>query len=254
MTVKMPKTESMARENLSLFSNNFAVCYCDDMPRGITGLLANNLVNTFGLPSCIISFSDADDGDATGSLRSARGYDLTAVLDQCADLFLDKGGHSFAAGFSMERKNFDAFLASMKDICANIEFTKADDSDKVDIDAELPPSYLTPQIMSLVDKFEPYGIDNEELVFLSRQLTITDISFIGKLEAKHVKLTLHTGRNYWDARYWNAAEKVNVDFSLNDKVDAVFRIKWDTFTGIAKPQLAILDIQRSKVAAYDGAK
>jgi single-stranded-DNA-specific exonuclease len=234
--------QPIAAENLETYSGNLAFAWDDDIPRGATGITANRLSSHFKVPSLVVSFNE---GIATGSLRSARGYDLQGLLEQCADLFIDWGGHGYAAGFSMDKSNWDAFLERLRVAAKTIEFGAPDpDEDVIFVDAELPLSYLNPDIFKIVDIFQPYGKDNKEIMFLSRGLKVIDLSFMGKLEARHVKLTLDTGRYKWAAVYWNAAEKVNADFALHDYVDAVFKIERNWFKGNEIPQLCINDLQR----------
>ena len=76
-------------------------------------------------------------------------------------------------------------------------------------------------------------------------MKITDISLMGKPEAKHVKLTLDTGKHKWPAVYWQAAEKVKTDFDLGDTVDLVFRITRNWFKGNETPQIVVSDLKRS---------
>ncbi|MDR0382890.1 MAG: single-stranded-DNA-specific exonuclease RecJ [Spirochaetaceae bacterium] len=235
----------IAERNFEAFSGNLAVAWGSDIPRGATGITANRLCSQFKAPSVVVSFND---GVGTGSMRSSRGYDLQGILEQCADLFVDWGGHGFAAGFTLELSKWDAFEERLKMAAKTMEFPPAKaDADTVNIDAELPLSYLNPDIFEIVDRFQPYGKENKELVFLSRGLKALDISFMGKLEARHVKLTLDAGKYKWAAVYWNAAEKVKADFTLKDKVDAVFRIERNWFKGAEIPQLCILDLQREGV-------
>lgn len=232
----------IATQNLEVYSGNLAFAWSDDIPRGATGITANRLSSHFKLPSLVVSFND---GIATGSLRSARGYDLQGILEQCADLFIDWGGHGYAAGFSMDRANWDAFLERLRTAAKTIEFSAPkSDAETIYIDAELPLSYLNPDIFKVIDTFQPYGKDNKELMFLSRGLKVIDIGFIGRLETRHVKLTLDAGRYKWAAVYWNAAEKVDKDFTLNDVVDAVFKIERNWFKGNEIPQICVHDLQR----------
>jgi single-stranded-DNA-specific exonuclease len=234
--------QPIAERNLEAYSGNLAFAWGDDIPRGATGIIANRLCSHFKLPSIVVSFND---GIATGSMRSARGYDLQGILEQCADLFIDWGGHGFAAGFSLERDKWDAFLERLQTAAKVIEFPPAKvDADTIYIDAELPLSYLNPDIFKIVDMFQPYGKDNRELMFLSRGLKVIDLNFMGKLDARHVKLTLDAGRYKWAAVYWNAAERVNTDFTLNDYVDAVFKVERNWFKGNSIPQLCVYDLQK----------
>jgi single-stranded-DNA-specific exonuclease len=237
--------QPIAERNLEAYSGNLAFAWGDDIPRGATGIIANRLCAHFKLPSIVVSFND---DIATGSMRSARGYDLQGILEQCADLFIDWGGHGFAAGFSLERDKWDAFLERLQTAAKTIEFPPAKvDADTIYIDAELPLSYLNPDIFKVVDLFQPYGKENKELMFLSRGLKVIDLNFMGKLDARHVKLTLDAGRYKWAAVYWNAAERVNTDFTLNDYVDAVFKVERNWFKGNSIPQLCIYDLQKAGV-------
>jgi single-stranded-DNA-specific exonuclease len=112
------------------------------------------------------------------------------------------------------------------------------------VDAELPPSYLNPEILKVVDRFEPYGQENEALIFLTRNLIIKDMNLVGK-DLAHVKLTLDTGTYKWPAMYWRAGEKVKRDFDLGDRVDIVFTVSRDWFNGMETPQIIVMDLRRS---------
>jgi single-stranded-DNA-specific exonuclease len=234
--------EPLAAESLAEYNNHLVIAAGEDIYRGVTGIMANRLVSRFKTPALVVSFS-AD--TATGSLRSVKGYDLRSILEQCADLFLDWGGHNYAAGFSMVRSNWEPFLERLKRISGTIEFTDADDGERITVDAELPQSYLTPDIFKLVDRFEPYGEENTPLTFMARGLRVADLSFMGKIEAKHVKLTLDAGKHKWPAVYWQAADKVKRDFDLSDTVDIVFTLNRNWFNGAETPQIIITDLRRT---------
>jgi single-stranded-DNA-specific exonuclease len=234
--------ESLAQKSLPDFDNKFAVAGSDKIVRGITGIMANRMVGFFKVPALALSFGDI----YTGSLRSAGGYSLTLILEQCADLFIDKGGHDFAAGFSMVPANFEAFLGRLKQIAYNIELQAEAGKETIAVDAELPPSYLTPDILKIIDRFEPFGAENDPLTFLVRKVKVQDIQFMGKHGVKHDKLTLDTGKNKWTALYWSAADKVKKDFDINDQVDLVFKITRNFYNGSETPQIIVTDLKRSR--------
>ena len=234
--------EPLAAGNMKTFNDKLAVAYGSSIPRGVTGIMANRLTGRFKVPSLVASFGD---GTITASLRSVKGYDLGRLLEPCSDLFMDWGGHDYAAGFSIKTEKWDSFLDYLKSFAGSMEIKIQDDEDILLIDAELPLSYLSPNIFTLIDRFEPYGEGNEALSFLVRRIRITDISFMGKGEAKHVKLTLDAGKHKWPAVYWQAADKVKREFDLGDEVDLVFRITRNWFKGNETPQLIISDLKRS---------
>jgi single-stranded-DNA-specific exonuclease len=235
--------EPMAYKSLSEYDEKFALVYGEDINRGVTGLIAQRVARRFNVPAMAVSFS----GElCTGSLRSARAYNVQAILEQCGDLFIDSGGHRFAAGFTMGKGNWESFMDRLKNAAYSIEFAGEDAEEIVSIDAELPPAYLSPDIFRLVDRFEPYGSENNPLTFLAKKLTIREINFIGKPEAKHIKMTVDTGKHKWPALYWQAADRVvNKEFGVDDQVDMVFTLSRDYYKGNETPQMMITDLKKS---------
>jgi len=249
------RAEPEAYKSLSEYSGNMAVYAEENMLPGITGLIANRLAEHFNVPVLIAAFTGES---VKGSLRSVRDYDLSFMLEQCADLFLNHGGHDFAAGFGMERANWPALLGRLKTIASNMEL-RALKEETLDIDAEIPLSYLSlleddPKVkgkkdlylLRLVERFEPFGEKNRPLIFLSRGLTIADIMLMGKEELKHAKLTLDAGKIKWPAVYWNAASRIKVDFDKGDTVDIVYTVNKNWFNGSVTPQLMIKDLRAQK--------
>jgi single-stranded-DNA-specific exonuclease len=103
---------------------------------------------------------------------------------------------------------------------------------------------MTPDILKLSDRFEPFGKDNLELQFLVKNALMVNADIIGKTE-KHLKLTLQCGICKWPARFWNAAERYGRDFSKGDKVNVVFSFKRDSFNGTETVQMIVTDMERA---------
>ena len=236
--------ESAAYKNFALFNEKITIVYSEKINKGITGLIAQRGVRTFNVPSIAVSMGDKI---YTGSIRSARGYNVCTLFEQCCELFIDAGGHQAAGGFSMVSDNWETFLQRLRDIAETLEIDEVQDEAEIQIDAELPHNYLTPDILKLVDSFEPYGKENDPLTFMSKNLIVKDINFIGKPESKHLKLMLEAGKYKWPALYWQNADRVhNKEFGINDKVDITFNISRDYFRGNEIPQMIILDLRKSK--------
>jgi single-stranded-DNA-specific exonuclease len=234
--------EPLAEDNMGAYADKLAIAYGPNIPRGVTGIMANRLLGRFKVPSMVASFGEKV---ITASLRSVKGYDLRLLLEPCADLFFDWGGHDFAAGLSISEEKWPSFLERLKAAAPEIKLPDGEDEETLIVDAELPLSYLNHDILTLLDKFEPYGEGNDQLTFMAKNLSVTDINLIGKPEAKHVKLTLDTGKHKWPAVYWQAADKVKRDFDLGDKIDLVFHINRNWFKGTETPQFVVSDLKRS---------
>jgi single-stranded-DNA-specific exonuclease len=234
--------EPMAVDQLEKFGGKLALAFGENINRGVTGIMATRLVKRFDAPALVVSFVG---NIATGSFRSVKGYNLRPLLEQCAGLFLDWGGHDHAAGFSMELGRWDEFIERLVFASAAMEFDQDADGETIQIDAELPPAYLTPETIDLVEQFEPYGEENGPLTFMTRKARISDISLMGKNGAKHARLTLDIGSYKWPAVYWQAADKIPGEFDLNDTVDLVFTLSRNWFNGDGKPQMVITDLKRT---------
>ena len=67
--------------------------------RGVIGIVASKIVDTFYRPAIVLSI---EDGVAHGSCRSIPGFDMLAALESCAPMMLRFGGHKQAAGLQIE--------------------------------------------------------------------------------------------------------------------------------------------------------
>lgn len=226
-----------ARESHEKLSGKLVVVGGPEIYRGITGILAARLAKYFNAPSIVVAVLD---GKAVGSARSVNGIHIKRMLDRISELFIDYGGHDFAAGFSLELERYDTFLERVAAISQDLE--EGDEGGNIEIDAELPDRYMTPKLKNLLDLFEPYGEGNPPLTFLVRGARIADITLIGKKEQSHVRLLVDTGSSKWPAVFWNAANRVGRDFSKNDKVDIAFRLGINNYQNQENLQLTVLDI------------
>jgi single-stranded-DNA-specific exonuclease len=236
--------EPMAYKSLSVHSEKLALVYGEEISRGVTGLIAQRVSRRFNVPSLAVSFAAEV---YTGSVRSARGYNIGGLLEQFGDLFIDSGGHEFAGGFSLKKEHWNDFTERLKTVAYAVEFDETKEGEDVSIDAEIPLDYLNPDLLKLTDLFAPYGKDNAPLNFLAKNLVIEELYFIGKVESKHLRMTLAGGKHKWPALYWDAAARVlNKEFGKGDRVDAVFNISRDWYRGVANPQMMIIDLRRSE--------
>src|SRR5215471_1158124 len=71
----------------------------DGWHRGVIGIVASKLVDTFYRPAIVLS---VEDGVAHGSCRSISRFDMLGALERCAHLLSRFGGHRQAAGLTLE--------------------------------------------------------------------------------------------------------------------------------------------------------
>lgn len=210
--------------------------------RGVAGTIAGKLCSTYDIPSIVVTYVD---DNAIGSMRSCRNFEALSLLGKMSELFISYGGHKYAAGFSFKKERLQDFLKGLSRYAPEIEL-ESSDAEKIEIDAQLPCEYLKPNLLSVVDAFEPYGEENRELTFLSERLKIQDALILGKTEKQHLKLTLDCGTVKWPAILWGGAEYLHRDFEKGDLVDVVYKISRNTYNGVETPQMIITDIRRSR--------
>jgi single-stranded-DNA-specific exonuclease RecJ len=243
-TKTWPLVEQMASESITRFEGKLVIAAGENIYRGITGIMANRLVNRFQLPAMVVCLGEEL---AIGSIRSPGNYDLRLLLEPLSDIINNYGGHECAVGFNLQRSLWDQFLNRLEIEVSTIQYTEVADTESITVDAELPHNYITPEIFTVIDRFEPYGTGNEPLVFASQELKIIDMVLMGKRAPKHVKFTLDTGKYKWSAIFWKAANTIDKEFDIGDKINLMYTINRNWYKGIEKPQIIIRDIVKSAI-------
>lgn len=222
-------------------NKKLCVIYNQNINKGVTGIVAARIMQDNNLPSIIVT---ENQGLCVGSMRSCRGFVATSFLDSFKDFFINHGGHDYAAGFSFEKEKIDEFLKKCTELSKNISLEEL--HEELNIDAEIPPSYFTPEIFNLLELFEPYGQDNQELILLSSNLKLCDVMVVGKKEPQHLKLTFDTGKYKIPGMFWGQAERFNDDIKIGRNYDITFNLGRNYFNGVVSPQIIIKEMRISQ--------
>ena len=162
------------------------VIYNKDWHKGIIGIVASRLTELYYKPSVVLTLSN---GLATGSSRSVQGFDVYRAVESVRDLLENFGGHTYAVGLSMKEENIPEFTRRFEEyVAANILPNQL--TPQLDIDAIINFAQITPEFVSMLRLFNPFGPGNQKPVFCSRN--VKDFG-TGKLVGKnleHIKLEL----------------------------------------------------------------
>jgi single-stranded-DNA-specific exonuclease len=228
-----------AKDSLTRTGGRCILVHDQRIQRGITGIMASRLQGFFKAPAIVI----AEAGEtAVGSIRCNRDRVIADFFSRHGEHFLTFGGHDFAGGFSLERQELSSFLEAF--------FSRVDElppvlgEESITVDAEIPLAYLAPELIRIVDLFEPFGEGNPPLAFLSRGLKVLHCELIGRRELSHLKLLFDAGKTKWPAVYWNAAQRFPGDFTIGDTVDIVYRLSRNSYGGGENLQLVVLDLKK----------
>lgn len=223
---------------LILCSPNIEDESADSWPEGVVGLVAGRLCEAYGRPVMAITKIK---NEIKGSGRSIDGFDVTKAIEQVKEHLEKFGGHAAACGFTVKsEKDLPLFIEKIKKGADKI-LSKDDLGQKMVIEAELEIGEASEELIESLDKFEPFGEDNERPKFLSRSLTIADKIFMGA-DNQHVKFRFGS---IWAVAFGRAEDFS--DFKIGDKVDAVYYLEFNEFNGRKTLQMRIVDIKRSIV-------
>lgn len=82
------------------------VVYQEDWHKGVIGIVASRLIETYYRPTLVFTKS----GDKLGaSARSVKDFDVYNALEACSDYLEQFGGHMYAAGLTLKEEQFENF-------------------------------------------------------------------------------------------------------------------------------------------------
>lgn len=229
-----------ARQSFDEHSQKMCVVIDECINPGVTGIVASKFMQEMKVPCIAVTFNN---DICIGSMRSCRGFIATTFLDSFGDFFINHGGHDYAAGFSFEKSRLEDFKAKIKAAVPGVKLE--DETGTIEVDAEIPPEYLSPSVFKLLDIFEPYGSENEELTFMSSGIKVVDAMVVGKKLPSHLKLTFECGRYKFPAMFWGQGERYQKDINIGQKYDILFTMSRNYFNKMVTNQLIIKDL-RSK--------
>ncbi len=181
---------NQAKDSLERSGGRCILVHDERIQRGITGIIASRLQGFFKAPAIVMAVGAET---AVGSIRSNQNRVIADFFERHGTEFLSFGGHDFAGGFSMERGRLDGFVQAFFERAEEIPQPPAADGESITIDAEIPLTYLSPDLQKTVDLFEPYGEGNAPLVFLTRGMRVAHCELIGRKDLNHLKLLLEAG-------------------------------------------------------------
>ncbi len=248
----------MIEENPSFATDKVIILDCDHWQQGIIGIVSSRITEKYGLPSILVSFKGAFDGepseydDGKGSGRSIKGLNLVEALGHCEDILEKYGGHELAAGLTVKRGRIDELRRRMNEY-ANEHMTEDMFKVRVEADCELTPADINMSFADELLALEPFGIGNPTPQFVLRDATVKKITYIGG--GKHTKLLLCKDESTLTAMYFGVGEG-SLLFEVGDKVDVLFNLDVNDYRGMRNVQLIVhdMDYAVSVVRELDGEK
>ena len=188
----------------------------DNWHRGVIGILASRIVDRTGKPALVVT---RENGEAYGSGRSIAAFHLLDAIESCHGLFTRFGGHAHAVGFSLPSDRVEDLRAHLTAWAAE-RLTEDHLGNPLECHSELPLHQATPELFSWLRRLEPFGMGNQEPLFVSRNVRVLAPPRI--MEEKHLRLRVSQGVTF-SAVGWNLAEEAA---ALNIGPDSLIDLAW----------------------------
>ena len=227
-----------------LKSRKSTVIYNPKWMKGIVGIVASRLIETYYRPTVVLTQSN---GFVTGSARSIPGFDLYQAVESCSDLLENFGGHMYAAGLTMRPENVEEFARRFNDyVEANIDPKIL--VPQVEIDSMLLFSDITPTFHSELNRFQPFGPGNNAPVFAT-QCVINekgDAKLVGA-EAEHLRMDLtQTQKPNTTIQSIAFSQPTHYEWIRSGRpIDVCYQIVENHYRGSVTTQLRVKDIKRN---------
>ena len=162
------------------------VIYNETWHKGIVGIVASRLTERYYRPAVVLTKSG---GMISGSARSVPGFDVYKAIESCRDILENFGGHTYAAGLTLREENLPAFterfnMLSFDGVEARMMLPQ------ITVDAEISLSQISPALIAGIDLFNPFGPENENPIFLTREVFDAGNSRLVGKESRHIKLEI----------------------------------------------------------------
>jgi single-stranded-DNA-specific exonuclease len=167
--------------------------WSEDWHAGVLGVVAARLVERFQRPTLLVAM---DGATGRGSGRSLPGLDLKRMLDGCGELLVSWGGHTYAAGLTVERARLEE-LRERFESEARTQLRPELLVPRLLLDAPLRLSACHRELAGWLDRLAPHGLENPEPVFLASPVQVHSVSTVGG--GKHLKLQVSQDGVFHDA-------------------------------------------------------
>lgn len=215
MTVEGVKEAVDTIEKNGLNKDKVLVVHIPSTHESLCGIIAGRVREKYNRPSFVLTDGE---NETKGSGRSIPAYSMFDKMQECKELFIRFGGHPMAAGLSISKDNIEEFRNRMNERC---QLSEEDLVESVMIDAAMPISYLTTDIINQINGLEPFGNGNEKPLFANKEVIASKAEYIGK-NKNYLKFTFPVSSGNIYGLYFGDS-----DLMKSDLIEAYGQEAWN---------------------------
>lgn len=207
----------------------------DDWHPGVIGIVASKLVEKYYRPVVMISFKE---GFGSGSGRSVEDFDLFAALRAAGDNLHSFGGHKYAVGFTIYQEYIDRFENELtRYVSEHLQLEQIRTPLFVNFELELYD--INDILMEWIERFAPFGPDNNRPVLLTRDVCVASYPYnVGR---NHLKLKVVKDGVVLDLIGYNMGDYLPL-LKKNSLIDIAYTLEYNRFGSRTSIQGKLRDI------------
>jgi single-stranded-DNA-specific exonuclease len=207
----------------------------DDWHPGVIGIVASKLVEKYYRPVVMISFKE---GFGSGSGRSVEDFDLFAALRAAGDNLHSFGGHKYAVGFTIYQEYIDRFENELtRYVSEHLQLEQIRTPLFVNFELELYD--INDILMEWIERFAPFGPDNNRPVLLTRDVCVASYPYnVGR---NHLKLKVVKDGVVLDLIGYNMGDYLPL-LKKNSLIDIAYTLEYSRFGSRTSIQGKLRDI------------
>ena len=200
---------------------------------GVLGIVASRILERYGRPVVLLQ---EEDGMAKGSCRSVEGFPIVEALSRVSHLLSRYGGHAQAAGVALPLSRLGDFRDGLTEI-AGRHARVSPFVPRRAIDAEVRVDDVTRSLLADLDMLRPFGVGNEEPMFLLRDVRVSrQVRFGGS--GQHVRFELCGERRRLEGVAFRRKE---IPAAPSGRSDLVFAVQENVYRGERSLRLLLRD-------------
>ncbi len=216
-----------------------------DWHLGVIGIVAGRIAETHHRPTVMISTDPLGNRPGIGSCRTSCGVDLFRALSGCQEYLKGFGGHSAAAGLSIEADQINAFREAFCEqvlLQVGIEEFVPD----LEIDAEALIGNLTLSTLQELNKLAPFGQCNPRPVLCASGVRLIEPVKTMGTEGRHLSMRLAQHDSQIRAVAFGKSDWIGDLANTDALYDFAFRPVINEFRGFRSVELQLIDFRLSE--------
>ena len=212
---------------------------------GVLGIVAGRLLEELQQPVIVLSIQD---GLAKGSARSVEAVDIFQALNDHRDLFVAFGGHSGAAGMTLQVENLEALSEVLTAFILENQLDLTQKPSLV-LDEELNLAELSLDSVKSLEKLAPFGMNFAKPIFFLRDVQVESARTMGQDNA-HLKLRLLKDGVNVDLVAFGQGQLAQ-EFSQVKDLELAVHLSVNQWNGHRTIQLMLVDARVHGVQLFD---